>query len=385
MKKKGRVENLKYKYYLLCNPDEIELPEDLSEQEQKVWIKTIEEAKEKLEKKIGTKTIQKIGKKIEKVKYNYRLIMKPERIRMPKDLTEKEQERWKRKLYQKKYKLHEKLGARWFQNIVGKYDQKKFWLLNKVRNRKRSKLLTKLFPNRKKKEKPSIIDRFVNYREKELLKKATTEEQIRIIKEETIRNKNIIKKQIKEGKSVNYYEGVDRRVELFPDYLKLNKKHHQNALKKDMVVIGICIGVGLLGMPVLPWIVGSYQALDVIKDLQCINLQEYNLARIKTIEKKLVARNMQKMQQIYNENQEAIESLQKAKQQGKNIYTVEGLLDSLDSVEALQQLRKSFLETKEEKNGQSPQLQRLTDEELEQRIIPKETEGQKPNLQIRRR
>ena len=89
MKKKGRVENLKYKYYLLCNPDEIELPEDLSEQEQKVWIKTIEEAKEKLEKKIGTKTIQKIGKKIEKVKYNYRLIMKPERIRMPKDLTEK--------------------------------------------------------------------------------------------------------------------------------------------------------------------------------------------------------------------------------------------------------------------------------------------------------
>ena len=385
MKKKGRVENLKYKYYLLCNPDEIELPEDLSEQEQKVWIKTIEEAKEKLEKKIGTKTIQKIGKKIEKVKYNYRLIMKPERIRMPKDLTEKEQERWKRKLYQKKYKLHEKLGARWFQNIVGKYDQKKFWLLNKVRNRKRSKLLTKLFPNRKKKEKPSIIDRFVNYREKELLKKATTEEQIRIIKEETIRNKNIIKKQIKEGKSVNYYEGVDRRVELFPDYLKLNKKHHQNALKKDMVVIGICIGVGLLGMPVLPWIVGSYQALDVIKDLQCINLQEYNLARIKTIEKKLVARNMQKMQQMYNENQEAIESLQKAKQQGKDIYTVEGLLDSLDSVEALQQLRKSFLETKEEKNGQSPQLQRLTDEELEQRIIPKETEGQKPNIQIRRR
>lgn len=385
MKKKGRVENLKYKYYLLCNPDEIELPEDLSEQEQKVWIKTIEEAKEKLEKKIGTKTIQKIGKKIEKIKYNYRLIMKPERIRMPKDLTEKEQERWKRKLYQKKYKLHEKLGARWFQNIVGKYDQKKFWLLNKVRNRKRSKLLTKLFPNRKKKEKPSIIDRFVNYREKELLKKATTEEQIRIIKEETIRNKNIIKKQIKEGKSVNYYEGVDRRVELFPDYLKLNKKHHQNALKKDMVVIGICIGVGLLGMPVLPWIVGSYQALDVIKDLQCINLQEYNLARIKTIEKKLVARNMQKMQQIYNENQEAIESLQKAKQQGKNIYTVEGLLDSLDSVEALQQLRKSFLETKEEKNGQSPQSQRLTDEELEQRIIPKETEGQKPNIQIRRR
>ena len=385
MKKKGRVENLKYKYYLLCNPDEIELPEDLSEQEQKVWIKTIEEAKEKLEKKIGTKTIQKIGKKIEKVKYNYRLIMKPERIRMPKDLTEKEQERWKRKLYQKKYKLHEKLGARWFQNIVGKYDQKKFWLLNKVRNRKRSKLLTKLFPKRKKKEKPSIIDRFINYREKELLKKATTEEQIRIIKEETIRNKNIIKKQIKEGKSVNYYEGVDRRVELFPDYLRLNKKHHQNALKKDMVVIGICIGVGLLGMPVLPWIVGSYQALDVIKDLQCINLQEYNLARIKTIEKKLVARNMQKMQQIYNENQEAIESLQKAKQQGKNIYTVEGLLDSLDSVEALQQLRKSFLETKEEKNGQSPQSQRLTDEELEQRIIPKETEGQKPNLQIRRR
>ena len=152
-----------------------------------------------------------------------------------------------------------------------------------------------------------------------------------------------------------------------------------------MVVIGICIGVGLLGMPVLPWIVGSYQALDVIKDLQCINLQEYNLARIKTIEKKLVARNMQKMQQIYNENQEAIESLQKAKQQGKDIYTVEGLLDSLDSVEALQQLRKSFLETKEEKNGQSPQLQRLTDEELEQRIIPKETEGQKPNIQIRRR
>ena len=47
MKKKGLVENLKYKYYLLCNPDEIDMPKNLSEEEQKGWIDQVKEEKEK--------------------------------------------------------------------------------------------------------------------------------------------------------------------------------------------------------------------------------------------------------------------------------------------------------------------------------------------------
>ena len=326
--------------------------------------------------------------KIEILKYNYLLLFHPEKIKIPANLSNDEIEKFIRKVYRDKTKLHEKFGARKFQEIVRKFDQKKFQLFNKIKNRKRNNVIDKILLKFRKENKPTIIERITNYQEEKMLKNATTEEERQQIKENMIRSKNLIRKQIKEGKSINYYEGIDRRVEMFPEYLKLNKKKHQNALKKDIAVIGACIATGLIGIPFLPIAVGTYQVLAAIKDLQCINLQEYNLARIKTIEKKLVEKNMQKMQQQYNENQEAIESLQKAKKQGQNIYSIDGLIDSINNVEALKQLRNTFLEARGERvKRQKPQSEtqyntisfkrKMTEEELEEMILPKEIKEEK--------
>ena len=51
MEKKGLVENLKYKYYLLCDIDKIDMPKYLSEEEQKEWRKELEKEKQELERK----------------------------------------------------------------------------------------------------------------------------------------------------------------------------------------------------------------------------------------------------------------------------------------------------------------------------------------------
>ena len=319
--------------------------------------------------------------KLELLKYNYLLLFNPKKIKIPANLSNKEIEGFIRKVYRDKAKLHEKLGARRFQAIVGNFDQKKFQLLNKIKNRKRNKTVDKILIKFRKKNTPTLIERITNYQEEKALKDAKRGGERQLIKENTIRNRNLMKKQIKEGKSINYYEGIDRRVELFPGYLESNKKKHQNALKKDVIAIGTCIVTGLIGIPFLPIAVGAYQLLATIKDLQCINLQEYNLARIKTIEKKLVEKNMNKMKKQYNENQEAIESPQKAKKQGQNIYSIDGLIDSIDNIEALQQLRNTFLEARGErvkmqvpqseiKQKMIPSQRKITDEELEKMILP---------------
>ena len=332
MKKKGLVENLKYKYYLLCNPDEIDMPKNLSEEEQKGWIDQVKEEKEKLERKKGAKQIQKIGSKVEKVKYAYRLIMKPAAIKVPKGLSKKEQEKWTRNLYQKKMKLHEKLGAEKFQNFVLKFDKVKFKFLNKKSIRKKYlKLADKIIQNQ--------TDKF--------LCKDLTDKQREELLEDERRRKTLIRVELNERKSINYHIGVNRRKEQFPLTLEMNKRIHKDCLKRNGIIFSACIGLGMLGIPIIPQIVGGYQIIAALKNMQCINIQDYNLSRMKAAEKVIVRANIGEINQLREENKELISDISKAKTRGENIDSLEQIVESMRSKESLEQMRAMILQQKQ--------------------------------------
>ena len=60
------------------------MPKYLSEEELKEWRKELEKKKQELEKKSYLKQVQKIGNKIRNLKYKYYLLCNPDEIDMPK-------------------------------------------------------------------------------------------------------------------------------------------------------------------------------------------------------------------------------------------------------------------------------------------------------------
>lgn len=328
----NKIRNLKRKYYLLCNPDEIDMPKFLSEEEQKEWLEQLKEEKTKQESKKGAKPIQKIGSKIEKIKYTYRLIMGPAAIKMPKGLSVEAQEKWIRKLYHKKLKLHEKFGAEKFQKVVLTFDKWKFKLLNKKAIRKGYL---------------KFADKRIQYQTDEALCKDLTDEQREELLDIEKRSKTLVRVELNEKRSINYHIGVNRRKEQFPSALEMNKKIHKDCLKRNGQLLGACIGLGILGIPILPQIVGGYQIIAAFKNVQCINIQEYNLARMKSAEKLIAKANRNEIQQLREKNQELISDISKAKTRGQNIDTLNRIVEGMTSKESLEQMRALILQQKQ--------------------------------------
>lgn len=333
----NKIRNLKRKYYLLCNPDEIDMPKFLSEEEQKEWLEQLKEEKTKQESKKGAKPIQKIGSKIEKIKYTYRLIMKPAAIKMPKGLSIEEQEEWVRNQYNKKAKIHKKFGAEKFQKFVLSFDKVKFKVLNR-------KLIKKIYIK--------LSDKIIQYNtDKYLCKgKPITEEQL----DYEWRSKTLVRVELNERKSLNYHIGVNRRKEQFPLALEMNKRIHKDSIKRNGKIFGVCVGLGLLGMPILPQLIGGYQILAAFKNMQCINIQEYNLSRMKAEERRIATINMREINRIGKNNQDLISELSKAKKRGESVATLESIVAGLNTKESLEQMRALILHQKRrlEKNNQ---------------------------------
>lgn len=403
MAKKGIVDKLVYNYHLLFKPEKLEMPKGLSEPEEEQWLRTMEEERDRLSKKPIIKQVKFVTDKISKTNndyqllclleemkvpkcskeekedfvrktteereklqkssakivksilgrklYNVRLLFNKAKIIVPEDWSDIIKEQSTKTMYEEKAKLHEKLGAKKFQKVVGKVDNTKYKLLNKLGEKR-------VLP---------IIDKLIDRRYMKYFEEAETDEERRLLEEDYKRSKVLARKQIKIGKSMNYYEGVDKRTELFPFYLSRNKMAHQNALIVDGIVLGSGILlkelvsvvtpfllpipiIGTIGVPILsaiPIIMIGYQSFAIPKNIQCINIQEYNLSRMKAIEKKIVDRKMQNMRNDYDNNRELIYSIEKAKEQQKNDLTtkdgISSFIDGLNNLDAIRQLREAII------------------------------------------
>lgn len=280
----------------------------------------------------------------DKVKYNYRLLFHPEKIEISKNLPRQEQEKIVKRIYKDKIALHKKLGAERFRKFVLKLDKCKYKFLKNIIGTKRV---------------ISFTDKVYTKTSTYSLKKAKTEAEKQEIISNLQRNKVLLRKQLNEEKSINYYVGVDRRIEQFSKYLLKNKQIHQGCLVRNGLIFGGCVVAGLCGAPIVPMsLLGSYQVIAAMKNIQCINLQDYNLTRAKLTEQRIVKQNMRRMKEKREENKELIKDINKAKEkEQKSLSTkdaIESLINNATTKETLEQMRAILIQEKSSQKSQAP-------------------------------
>ena len=190
-------------------------------------------------------------------------------------------------------------------------------------------------------------DKIIQNQTDKFLCKDLTDKQKEELLEDERRRKTLIRVELNERKSINYHIGVNRRKEQFPLTLEMNKRIHKDCLKRNGIIFSACIGLGMLGIPILPQIVGGYQIIAAFKNMQCINIQDYNLSRMKAAEKVIARANIGEINQLREENKELISDISKAKTRGENIDSLEQIVESMRSKESLEQMRAMILQQKQ--------------------------------------
>lgn len=277
-----------------------------------------------------------IQQRLDKIKYNYQLLFHPDKIKMPEGISEKEKNRYIKRIYTDKAKIHKKIGAKKFKSFIKKFDKAKFKFIKRFI------------------KEPRLIkwsDKIDEAKVKRKLKEAKSEAEKQAIIEHMKRSKVLLRKQLKEERTIGYFSGVDKRVEVFPAYLERNKGIHKKALKRNGIILGASIGLAILGVPVIPWILGGYQIISGFKNIQCINAQEYYLSVMQARKSSIVKENLTEIKNTYEQNQELLKELGEGKKAGKDLYTEDGILDSINTVEGLQQLKARLMAAREQQEA----------------------------------
>ena len=322
---------------------------------------------------VATKKV--LQKRLNQIKYNYLLLFHLDKIEIPNNLSEEEKEQFLKKIYKDKAKIHERLGAKKFQKFVKKVDKAKFKFVKQIIKEDRMIRWS---------------DKVTDYNSEKMLKKAKTEDEKKSIIENMKRAKVLVRKQLKEQRSINYYQGVDNRTENFYKYLNKNKEIHKNSLKINGLLLVTSIGLGVAGVPILPVVLGSYQVLAGFKNLQCINAQNYYLSVINSRKKALVKRNLKGIKKIYEENKDLITDIKKGLEEGKDLYKGTDILDSINTVEGLKQLKKRLVIAKERQetiiDNNKLETKKFKEEILEKLITPPEgtSKGEYQKVAVKR-
>ena len=148
-----------------------------------------------------------------------------------------------------------------------------------------------------------------------------------------------------------YQIGSKNRIEFFYKYIESNKTIHKNALLMNGLLLITSIGLGIANVPVLPFLLGTYQIAAGFKNFQCINAQDYYLSLMNMRKQQIVKRNLIEIKKTYQENTDLISALQKGINEGKNLYSDQGILDSVKTLEALQQLKATIIAAKQSQDA----------------------------------
>ena len=92
MAKKGIVDKLVYNYHLLFKPEKLEMPKGLSEPEEEQWLRTMEEERDRLSKKPIIKQVKLVTDKISKTNNDYQLLCLLEEMKVPKCSKEEKED-----------------------------------------------------------------------------------------------------------------------------------------------------------------------------------------------------------------------------------------------------------------------------------------------------
>ena len=229
----------------------------------------------------------------------------------------------------RKLKRYERLGARRFQQIVFGVERMKY------------SLLLRCFPKI-----TMYYENLLNKNTAKKLKKCHSDAEKNALLENARYQKLLFRREIHSRKNRNYHYQFGYSKELIP-YLEWNKRIHQKGLKQNVVVMIICLLLGLSPIAtgvVAPLFLGIFiaEGISAFINFECINLQEYNLTRIKQnkklkeIEEKIETRDLKK----YCPAAKIIAS-SLAKQE--DIPSIHSLKDKFTTREELENLRNLLL------------------------------------------
>lgn len=366
-----RLDKIRYNYLLLFHPEKIKLSDEIIVNGKKVsssellrqyseQIKDVERIISKLQ-NMGNVAADNIGTANQDlIEYQNSLAnLSMSRDELKRNIEESKSKQ-ERQIYKDKAKLHEKLGAKRFQKFVKKFDKAKFKFIKRII--KEDRML-------------KWSDRLAEYTATKKMKKAKTEAEKQEIIDSMRRGKVLVRKQLKEERSINYYQGVDKRVENFYKYINRNKNIHKNSLKMNGALLGVSIGLAIAGVPILPFILGGYQVLAGFKNFQCMNAQDYYLCSLQMRKKAIVKKSLKGIKRTYEENQDLISGIQKGLSEGKDLYSEQGLLDSINTIEGLQQLKDRLISAKKSQDAimDKPKEEiTIPEAELDKMITPPE-------------
>ena len=233
----------------------------------------------------------------------------------------------------KKLKVYEKLGALKFQKVVFKVEELKF------------KILKKCCPNFIR-----YFDKYMDWKKKNLLKHAKTEEEIKQIKDEVKIAKMAMRKEWNEEKNRNYHMDPNRPTEII-QFLKWNKDVHKKGLIKDGILIPILIAGVVLQIPGTIFLL-AYEVLSAAINFECINIQNYNLCRLEEIKPILQRRESAREKRKIEEFGEAAEVIHKSIEQSESLPSFDEIIANINNPEQLRQMRAMFKQAQEERQAQ---------------------------------
>lgn len=264
------------------------------------------------------------------IKKNYNFLFHPHKIDFPRICLPGDYQRIKEEHYREKAVLHKKLGAEKFQKVVFKVEKAKYKVLKRFGNG-----FLKLYDK--------IVDR---KRDKQLKKKHYKQASIDNFR----KAKMLLRKEMIYGQNRNYHIEVDMTSD-FMEYLNWNKQVHKDGLKSNGVIIAGAILGTIVGVP--PIITVPLLALETVGagiNAQCINLQEYNIARLKAKEDKLNKIRTKKIKRDVAKYQQAAVPVTKALAKTKDLVSPENIVENIDNIEQLQQLKSLIEATKNQRN-----------------------------------
>ncbi len=239
----------------------------------------------------------------------------------------------KKKSLKEQEKLYERLGALKFQKVVFKVEKIKFAIIKRC------------FPNFIK-----HFDKYCDFKKKRALKRAKTEEEKEAIKRNIKFSKMAMRKELNFERNRNYHIDSNKPTEIMR-YLEWNKSVHKRGLIKDAIVIPLAICGVVLNIPGAIALL-IVELLSAGINFECVNIQNYNMCRIKRIEPRLKRMEEKQLKEKAEQYGDAAEVIHKSIETHEELPTFDEIIENIDSVEQLKQMRALFASAIEERAKQ---------------------------------
>ncbi|MDO4995950.1 MAG: hypothetical protein Q4E69_02105 [Bacilli bacterium] len=233
--------------------------------------------------------------------------------------------------YKKKIRTCEKLGAKKFQKVVFKVEDIKW------------KVVKKLIPNY-----ISFGDKLIEKSRDKKIKRAKNEEEISAIKRNAALQKMALRKEYNNKENMNYHINKNKPTEFLRE-LNWNKNIHKRNLIWNSILLPTSIGLSIAGVwPAIPFAI--YQVASTFINFQCVNVQNYNIYRIKRIEEKLKKKEEKDLEEKIEKYKDGYQVIGDKIEEKKDIVNIDEIVNSITSIDQLKQIRELLTNEQAKRN-----------------------------------